>query len=145
MDLLDKDKRIKPALDYLLLIFFCLIFVFAVVMWVKYFDSLDDSGVLPTPGAFNQVIKQPLRLKQRQTQWNADSVAQIEGWMTFDYINKQFNLPKNYLQGRLNIGSKFYPLVTIDRVSKEEKNHKVKFLDEVKQAVRDHFALNSPQ
>jgi len=46
---------------------------------------------------------------------------QISGWMTFRYVNLEFNLPPSYLQGALKITNTRYPNLSLDSVAKQQK------------------------
>lgn len=41
--------------------------------------------------------------------FTAKDVPLIQGWMTFDYVNKIFNLPPDYLKTSLGISDARYP------------------------------------
>ena len=45
---------------------------------------------------------------------------QIRGWMTFHYINLEFNLPSGYLQGALKITNIRYPNLSLDSLAKQQ-------------------------
>jgi hypothetical protein len=52
-------------------------------------------------------------LEHRKTPLGASDVDAIRPWMTFDYINKLFNIPPGYLQTDLMISDPHYPQLTI--------------------------------
>ena len=68
----------------------------------------------------------------------APSIQDIEPWMTFDYVNKLFNLPAEYLRETLHIEDSHYPNIQIgnyaDRVSADPEL----FIIAVRNAVRDY-------
>ena len=47
-------------------------------------------------------------------------IADIQSWMTFDYLNRVFNLPPNYLRETLQIQSVQYPRLSIRGLAKEQ-------------------------
>ena len=67
---------------------------------------------------------------------NTDLVA---SWMTFDYINKIFNLPSDYLKNSLAISDASYPRISISRYEKNHKLDQNQFLAEVKKTVANYF------
>jgi hypothetical protein len=68
---------------------------------------------------------------------------ELAGWMTFDFINKAFHLPPDYLQRQLIITDKKYPALTIDSWAKSQRLNSVQILQRVKMAIAD-FA-NEPR
>lgn len=62
----------------------------------------------------------------------------IEGWMTFGYINKIFDLPRTYLSERLGIANTKYPNMQLARYAKEQGVAVDAFLGEVRRAVGEY-------
>jgi len=62
----------------------------------------------------------------------------IRPWMTFDYINKIFNLPPGYLQSRLAITDPRYPKLSISGLVKDDQGNGAAILDAVVSAVRNY-------
>ena len=62
----------------------------------------------------------------------------IRSWMTFDYVNKLFALPPNYLQAQLQITNSHYPKLTISSYAKSENLNVATFLGEVETAIRNY-------
>jgi hypothetical protein len=60
---------------------------------------------------------------------------QIQSWMTFRYINYVFNLPVDYLSGKLNIKNSGYPNITIVQYAAGAKQSSVVATALVRQAV----------
>jgi hypothetical protein len=67
----------------------------------------------------------------------------ISGWMTFNYLNKSFNLPPDYLKTELNISDSSYPNITIYRVAKEEGIPINSYLETVKNTITTYPASTS--
>ena len=63
---------------------------------------------------------------------------QIQGWMTFSYINFVFNLPPNYLLGALNIQDNSYPNLDINRYIKAKDLNPNMFLSSVRESVAQY-------
>jgi hypothetical protein len=87
------------------------------------------------------LLKQTLNKKiaQYHGKLNAQNVDLISSWMTFDYVNKIFNLPADYLKSALAISDAGYPRIPISRYEKNHKLDAVQFLAEVKNTVADYF------
>lgn len=65
--------------------------------------------------------------------------------MTFDYINRVFDLPDAYLKESLHITSKKYPLVTLGRYAKETGSDSSTIVQKVKNAVEEHLSAEPPK
>jgi len=61
----------------------------------------------------------------------------IRPWMTFDYINQLFNLPKNYLKSNINITDSRYPNLSITELSESLSTSSISVLAEVESAVAE--------
>ena len=70
-------------------------------------------------------------------------LSAIQYWMTFDYLNKIFNLPSDYLQSTLNISDNRYPFLTLAHYSREERLNSAILLKEVQAAI-SHY-LTTPK
>ena len=66
-------------------------------------------------------------------------VGIIAPWMTFDYINKLFKLPPDYLKTSLNISSSKYPQISISGYAKSDGVAKTIIVSEVQAALRNYF------
>ena len=66
---------------------------------------------------------------------NATNANLIRPWMTFDYINRLFDLPKNYLKTSLNVSDGRYPNVSISEYRESTGTSSVSFLDAVRSAI----------
>ena len=60
----------------------------------------------------------------------------IESWMTFDYLDKIFSMPPEYLKSKLSISDSQYPRMTIHSYAKKEDIAENEFLASVRKAVR---------
>lgn len=63
--------------------------------------------------------------------------AEIESWMTFDFLNKAFGLPPEYLKNQLDISDKKYPDLTIDNLVKNTSENSGVVLLKVKKLIED--------
>ena len=51
--------------------------------------------------------------KRSRAPLKATDVGLIRPWMTFDYIDKLFNIPAGYLKSQMNITDAHYPKLTL--------------------------------
>jgi hypothetical protein len=63
-------------------------------------------------------------------------LAFIRPWMTFDYLNKFFALPSQYLQTQLSISDPHYPRITIAAYVKSAHLDLTTFLHQLDTALR---------
>lgn len=63
----------------------------------------------------------------------------VRAWMTFDYLNKIFALPENYLYEQLKIADTHYPHITISGYAKNANLDQTIFLNQVENAIRDYI------
>ena len=66
---------------------------------------------LPVPG---------LSIKNSRHVLNPNDLTTIDSWMTFDYLNKIFNLPPDYLKNSLDISNTRYPFLTINHYASDK-------------------------
>ena len=62
----------------------------------------------------------------------------IRSWMTFDYLNRLFALPPDYLREQLHITNTHYPRLTIAAFAKGTGTDPAATLDAVQNAVRSY-------
>jgi hypothetical protein len=65
------------------------------------------------------------------------NVADIQGWMTFDFLDKSFGLPPDYLKKGLGITDKKYPNITIDSWAKNTQENPGAMLEKTKKLIQD--------
>ena len=93
--------------------------------------NLYTTGMLrPTRSFRNHFIKQTL------------SPEQIQGWMTFSYVNYIFNLPPNYLSESLVINDPHYPNVEIRQYAKTNVLDETNLLYNIQQSVTKYINGN---
>ena len=64
--------------------------------------------------------------------------AEIQPWMTFDYINRVFHLPPEYLKGHLNITDRHYPRLQIRHYTGANRLDTQQFVTDVRTAVEQY-------
>jgi hypothetical protein len=65
-------------------------------------------------------------------------------WMTFDYVNKIFALPPDYLKTQLNVSDSHYPRLTIGEYAESVKVDQTTALTQVQNAVRNYTTSSIP-
>jgi hypothetical protein len=111
-----------------------LVFLLLLSSFIKDLTRLHRGGVFVNHGLFTSRSR-PL------TPVNADM---IQGWMTFDYINKVFQLPADYLKTTFDIKETSYPRVTIAKIARAKSESLTFYLDAVKAAIRAFSASSTP-
>ena len=119
-----------------------LVFGVAVIFLVSFFLIIHTFRNLSRGGFLNPAYHP----RQQHNQRKKLRVENIMNWMTFDYINRSFNLPPEYLKGKLNITDKKYPNITIDSWIKKTHQDSNKFLENIKSAINDYLTppINTP-
>jgi hypothetical protein len=72
----------------------------------------------------------------------ANDVTAIRSWMTFDYVNKLFSLPADYLKTQMQISDPHYPQVSLASYAKHNSLDATTFTTDVETAVRN-FLTNA--
>ena len=116
------------------------VLVFSIFSFAQDFSRLRRNGVFVyhgSPRTFHLLGKKPATISD---------VNFLAGWMTFNYINKTFNILPDYLKTQLSISDKAYPNITVSKMAKEQGTTTGAYLEEVKGLVRVYFEQNfSPQ
>ena len=79
-------------------------------------------------------------LKYSATNFKTTDVYLIEPWMTFDYINHIFGLPKDYLSSNLQISNKHYPNLSINKYAREKKTTGYSEVTEIRNVILLYFS-----
>ncbi len=112
----------------------------AVILCVLYF-TLRDFFVLKNSGYIRPASHHHMALMPAAAY--KINPTEIRGWMTFSYLNQQFNLPVNYLQTSLKITDKKYPNLAVYTLASEQKKDPIQVLLTVEQVVENY--LNKPK
>jgi len=133
----------KKTLIIVALILAVLLFLAGAYLVINNYRNLRRSGVFRQP----QYHLRSLRNLYRTPQGHA-SIAEVDlirTWMTFNYINKAFNLPADYLKTNLGVTDGKYPNVTIAKSAQEQKESENTYLEKLQAAVRQYLSQNNPQ
>lgn len=68
-----------------------------------------------------------------------NDVNMIQSWMTFNYINKVFKLPTDYLKNTLNISDSHYPNIPLEDYAEKAKIKTADFTVKVQWAVHSYL------
>jgi hypothetical protein len=74
----------------------------------------------------------------------ANDTGAIRSWMTFDYLNKLFNLPPDYLKTQLSVTNPAYPRLTIGTFAKDVGQPASSTLTKIQNDVRQYLANPLP-
>jgi len=66
-------------------------------------------------------------------------IGNIRPWMTFDYVNRLFNLPPEYLKTRLSLSDSRYPRLSLSSCARKNNLDGNAFITSVQNAVRDYL------
>ena len=133
----DQPKKERRLIDWtiagLAVILAVLLFFF-----VRQYQTLRHEAILSARESWlMNAIKNHPRL-------TANDVSVIRTWMTFDYLNKLFNLPPEYLKAQLSVSDTRYPKLTIGEFAEDEKQSASGTLMEIQNAVRLYITNISP-
>lgn len=80
----------------------------------------------------------------RHRSLNTQDLSYISAWMTFDYLNKVFNLPFSYLKDSLFIQDQKYPFITIKQYVKRNNLDVDIFVEKIKDSIRKFEKASPP-
>lgn len=73
----------------------------------------------------------------------ASDVTVIRPWMTFDYINKLFNIPPGYLKNTLSISDSSYPQLSLYGYANHQHVNVTMVVSEVESSTRSYLTATS--
>jgi len=73
----------------------------------------------------------------------ANDVALIQPWMTFDYVNKLFNVPPDYLKNGLTITDNSYPQLSLSGYARYQKTDTATVLTDVENSLAAYLTSTS--
>ena len=73
----------------------------------------------------------------------ANDVNVIRPWMTFDYINRLFNVPSDYFKNTLHITDQSYPRLSLSAYASNEHSTPEVILGQVEQALADYLTTTA--
>ena len=117
-----------------LIIILCLIILFSAAFSFREYGRLQKLHII---AAYKEAMTQ--KIAQNHGVLTDKNIDLISSWMTFDYINKIFNLPQDYLKDALVISDPHYPRIPISIYARIHGVSSAEFLLQVQQAVAAYF------
>jgi len=88
-------------------------------------------------------IKNRDEFKSRQSLRQPLNTKYIQGWMTFEYINRNFNIPDDYLKDILHITNTKYPKITIIKAAASAGINIDDYISTVKNSTEKYLTEHS--
>jgi hypothetical protein len=107
-----------------------------VVFFVREYLLLRRAQVMNARQSLEEVLKAHGPL-------NAGDTGIIQDWMTFDYLNRLFGLPADYLKTALSIADPHYPQLYIGGYARSAGVSEAAALANVQAAIRNYFLQNT--
>jgi amino acid permease len=73
----------------------------------------------------------------------ANDITVIRSWMTFDYINKLFNIPPDYLKNTLSISDPSYPQLSLYGYANHQHLNITIVMSDVESSTRNYLTATS--
>lgn len=127
------DNKFRGYIKYIL-IFLSLVFVVLVFLLAREIVSIKRADIISI-----RKIEFSNFLKSHSGPLTIDDVSIVAPWMTFDYVNKLFDLPSGYFKTSLGISNPRYPQISISGYAKSEQMNTTTFLSEVQAALRNYL------
>jgi hypothetical protein len=84
------------------------------------------------------------RIHRRFLNQPAPVASQVQGWMTFRYVQYVFSLPPGYLATKLGIGDSSYLNMTIDGYANKYNMNEATFVQSARDAVAGYQNSTTP-
>lgn len=130
-----EGKRERQYVKYAIIIL-AVIFIFLGIFVVNTYRALRRAQII------NARELQLSALLKNRGPLGANDIGVVRPWMTFDYINKLFNIPPEYLKTRLSISDGRYPQLSLFGYAKSVHLATAAFMSEVTSTLRDYLTNN---
>lgn len=127
------NSRARKIIEYLIIFAAVILIVLIIVFVLNYLSLRRADFINQRELRFNNFLRNRGPL-------TASDVGIISSWMTFDYINKIFNIPADYLKNRLAISDGRYPRISLKTYAREKNSDVVDVLTEVRTALYGRLA-----
>ena len=117
---------------------FCIILAILLFFLVRQYQTLRRESVI---SARESWLTNALKSHPHVT---ANDASAIRSWMTFDYVNKLFSLPSDYLKTQLSISDPTYPKLTIGKFARDINQSASGTLEAAQNSVRAYLAHPIP-
>ncbi len=121
------SHKVRVFLQWLVLALLVAVVAITLYQTVNNFETLRLRGNIQPRRRHNQA-----RL--------AANPDQIQGWMTFRYINLVFRLPPDYLKTQLIISDTRYPNLLLGSAAKEQKISSAQIIAKTIAAVKNYLS-----
>ena len=128
------DHHFARILKYILIIFGIALIVLFVFLFREY-QYLKRARIINMRESFFT------NLIHKQGPLTANNANLIRSWMTFDYINKTFNIPADYLKAQFRISNMRYPLISISGYARSQNINPDIFLNSVIESVQNYLTI----
>ena len=119
-----------------------LIFCFSSFSFVRNYHKLSKEGAIKyRPLSETESRNFGMASTFMKETASSTNIGLIRNWMTFDYINRLFNIPPSYFETKLNVTSTNYPRITIKSVAKQNNADQSDFILHIQNLVREYLLL----
>ena len=112
-----------------LVIIFLILIIAGAIFYIS-FSRRPSYIYRPVRRFFSNHIHRPI---------NVNDINTVQSWMTFDYVNKVFKLPSDYLKNILGVSDSSYPYETIGHYARSKKEKFSVVLTQVQEALHNYL------
>lgn len=98
---------------------------------------------LRQPKSAQRFSLHPTFSTHRRTPVEVKDVVYIGPWMTFDYVNKLFLLPDDYLKQSLQVTNSKYPFITLGRYAREMNINNDELIKNIRSDIEEYLMSSS--
>lgn len=131
---------IRTFFFFVFLILVIGIFLYSSISFVHNYHRLSKEKALNAK-THKEVLLTPLNASSASPKVSTTSTAisLIRNWMTFDYINRLFNIPPSYFESKLDVADTNYPRITIRSLAKKYNSEPTFFLTHIQSLVTEYL------
>ena len=100
-------------------------------LFVNTYKKVAPARII-TPNRISELVR-------RHATLGVSDIPTISSWMTFDYINRVFVLPPDYLKSWLGLDDKRYPALSLAQYAKESSADPSVVVSRVQDAVGEYL------
>lgn len=125
-------ERTNTYIKYAIIILIIVLIVLS-IFFVWQYASLRRSNIISARESWLTA------LMKRHGPATVNDVNFIRPWMTFDYINRLFNIPQDYLKNSLSLSDNGYPKLSLSSYAKHNNMTTDEVAGEVMKAIRNYL------
>lgn len=133
---MEELKRHSDRYIYLVMAVLAIVLVVLFAALIKQYIDLRQAQILNDRAVH-------LSFTGRRIPLPTDRAGLVQPWMTFDYVNRIFGLPPQYLVSALKIDSTAYPRVPLYEYAEKRGLSPTVFTKDVQNAVAGYQAANN--